>query len=158
MNGHVPLPIRTKPRYALEVALLAREEIDQLIAALSKGQVPAAHANALRLRVALELLKARRRRVTFFPDVELADPAWDMLLDLYCARLGGKTVTISSLCFASGVPATTALRWIKLLTTAGYVEREPDRCDRRRSQVTLTGDAAERMDRWIDGTVAEAVA
>src|SRR3546814_1843272 len=56
------------------------------------------------------------RTDTLFPYTTLfrSDPAWDMLLDLYlAAERNTRPVSISSLCIASAVPATTALRWIK---------------------------------------------
>jgi len=37
----------------------------------------------------------------------LADPAWDMLLDLTAARAESRAVSVSSLCIAAGVPTTT---------------------------------------------------
>ena len=64
------------------------------------------------------VIRARRLRSQFFPPSMFADPAWDMLLDLAAARLEGRAVAVSSLCIASAVPPTTALRWIKTLTDA----------------------------------------
>ncbi len=137
--------------------MLAREEIDRLIAALSKGQIPASHANALRLKAARELRRARRRRLALFPGIGFADPAWDMLLDLYCAKLSDERATVSSLCLASGVPATTALRWMQLLVSSEYITRVPDRTDRRRFYVALAPGTVERMNQWIDATFADGV-
>src|SRR3546814_4705778 len=62
------------------------------------------------------MLRQRRMREQYFPADMFADPAWDMLLDLYAARLDRQPVSVSSLCIAAAVPATTALRWIKTMT------------------------------------------
>src|SRR3546814_2543305 len=76
------------------------------------------------------MLRQRRMREQYFPADLFADPAWDMLLDLYAARLEHQPVSVSSLCIAAAVPATTALRWIKTMTEAGLFVREADPQDR----------------------------
>jgi hypothetical protein len=43
------------------------------------------------------------REQFFGPDL-FADPAWDILLDLYAARLEQQRVAVSSLCIAAAVP------------------------------------------------------
>ena len=91
------------------------------------------------------LIKLRRDRERFFPADIFADPAWDMLLDLFAARLEGKRVPVSSLCIAAAVPTTTALRWIRSLTEAGIFMRQVDRDDARRSHVEIAPAAADAM-------------
>lgn len=95
-----------------------------------------------------ELLRVRRMRDQFLPSDLFADPAWDMLLDLMAARLGGERVSVSSLCIAAAVPPTTALRWIRLLTDRGILIREADPADGRRIFIGLSDDAAEAILRW----------
>ena len=91
------------------------------------------------------LIKLRRDRERFLPGEILADPAWDILLDLTAARLEGKAVPVSSLCIAAAVPTTTALRWIRSLTEAGLLQRRLDSQDARRSHVELADTAADAM-------------
>jgi hypothetical protein len=91
------------------------------------------------------MIRQRRLRDRFFPADIFADPAWDMLLDLYAARLERRTVSVSSLCIASAVPATTALRWIKSLTDAGVFVREADPHDGRRIFIALSEKAEAGM-------------
>ena len=94
-------------------------------------------------------LVARRKRAEFFPANLFADPAWDMILDLMVARLEDKEVSISSLCIASAVPATTALRWVKALTDGGFIKRIPDKNDARRIYVALTDEACNALLSWV---------
>src|SRR3546814_15436252 len=89
----------------------------------------------------------RRVREQYFPADLCADPAWDMLLDLYAARLERQPVSVSSLCIAAAVPATTALRWIKTMTDAGLFLREADPDDGRRIFIALAGGAFAAMAR-----------
>ncbi|WP_430635499.1 hypothetical protein [Sphingomonas hankookensis] len=83
-------------------------------------------------------IRARRMRDQFLAGDLFADPAWDMLLDLFAARLEGSSVSVSSLCIAAAVPPTTALRWITTLSDAGLLMRREDPNDRRRAFMVLT--------------------
>lgn len=94
-------------------------------------------------------IRHRQLRGRFFDPALFADPAWDMLLDLAAARAEHKQVSVTSLCIASGVPPTTALRWIGQLTAAGLLERIEDHADRRRAFLALSDEAAEAMARYF---------
>jgi hypothetical protein len=100
------------------------------------GRAPVAQTSDAGLIRAM--IRIRRLREQFFPAELFADPAWDMLLDLTAARLEGRMVAVSSLCIASAVPPTTALRWIKTLTDAKLFERVADSNDGRRVFIELT--------------------
>lgn len=89
-------------------------------------------------------------RQNFFPDGLFSDPAWDMLLDLTHARLSSKRVSVSSLCIASRVPATTALRRIGDLVSQGLATRVRDESDGRRVFVDLTDEGYTRMLAYIE--------
>ena len=98
------------------------------------------------------ILKARLDRGRFFSPELFADPAWDMLLALYAAELGQQRVPVSSLCVASNVPMTTALRWISQLERENLIERRPDPFDARRFFLSLTRKAAEAMAQYFADT------
>ena len=106
-------------------------------------------------RVVRSAIRARRLRDQFFAAELFADPAWDMLLDLYAARLEGRRVSVSSLCIAAAVPPTTALRWIGTMHDAELFGREPDPTDKRRAHIKLTERAAAAM-RGYFGAAARA--
>ena len=95
------------------------------------------------------ILKARRARSKFFDGDLFADPAWDMLLELYAAEVGGQRISVSSLCTASDVPATTALRWIHTLEREQLVKRVGDPLDGRRFFVSLTGKGSNAMGEYF---------
>ncbi len=100
-------------------------------------------------RLVRRIIRQRQLRARFFDGDLFADPAWDMLLDLTAARAEHSRVSVTSLCIASGVPPTTALRWIGQMTDAGLLERIEDETDRRRAFVTLTDKAADTMARYF---------
>lgn len=99
----------------------------------------------------LSILKARRSRDRFFDADLFADPAWDILLELYAAELGQRRMSVSSLCGGSGVPATTALRWIKTLEVNGLIRRRNDPMDGRRSFLFLSEKAVRAMSAYFKG-------
>ena len=110
----------------------------------AKAPAPTVEAETVRA-----VIRARRLRSRFFSEELFADPAWDMLLDLTAARVEHSRVSVTSLCIASGVPPTTALRWIGQMTEAGLLERVEDEADRRRVFITLTDGAADAMARYF---------
>jgi DNA-binding MarR family transcriptional regulator len=66
------------------------------------------------------------------------DPAWEILLALFSAHEEGHQETVTSLCHASGVPFSTALRVLDRLEEHKLLIRRDDRNDRRRRLVNAT--------------------
>ena len=95
------------------------------------------------------LLRARASRKSLFDENLFGDPAWDMLLELYAARLGDRPVSVSSLCIAADVPTTTALRWITVLFEGGWIVRQDDPNDGRRTFVHLTPKALAAIEEFF---------
>lgn len=100
-------------------------------------------------RLVRRILRQRQLRARFFDGELFGDPAWDMLLDLTAARAEHVRVSVTSLCIASGVPPTTALRWIGQMTRQGLLLRVEDDADRRRAFITLSDGAADSMARYF---------
>ena len=100
-------------------------------------------------RLVRRIIRQRQLRTRFFDGDLFGDPAWDILLDLTAARAEHARVSVTSLCIASGVPPTTALRWIGMMTEAGLLQRVEDDTDRRRAFVALTDKAADAMARYF---------
>lgn len=96
------------------------------------------------------MMAARNARLKFFDHDLFFDPAWAMLLDLYRSELLGKSLCVSSLCLGSGVPGTTALRYLRILEDRGYVERIPDELDKRRSFVRLATRTRDAMASYVE--------
>ena len=100
--------------------------------------------------LARRYLQARRRRDTLFAGEIFADPCWDMLLDLFVSQALGRDVSVSSVCIASCVPQSTALRWLARLEALGLIERNPDPCDGRRTLIRLSETAVRDMAAWLE--------
>lgn len=104
------------------------------------GDLPQVSADTVRT-----VIRARRLRSRYFEEGMFADPAWDMLLDLLQAELAQLRVPVSSLCIAAAVPATTALRWLKTMTSQGIFVRRADPHDGRRVFVELAPQASQAL-------------
>ncbi|MEE4316518.1 hypothetical protein [Erythrobacter dokdonensis] len=85
-----------------------------------------------------QVIANRQARAKFFDPALFGDPAWDMLLDLAAAHGEGARVSVTSLCIAAGVPATTALRWLSQMVESGIFVRLPDPADKRRAFIALS--------------------
>lgn len=84
-----------------------------------------------------------------------ADPAWDMLLDLFAAAAEGRQVSVSSACIASGVATSTALRWVSELEEGGLLSRSPDPRDGRRTFLEIAPGASDAVERWLNATFVQ---
>jgi len=116
------------------------------------GEGPVVSAEAVR-----SIIRARRLRDQFMPGDLFADPAWDILLDLLQAEIIQHRVPVSSLCIASAVPATTALRWIRTLTDRQMLLRREDPHDARRVFIELAPATSSALRRYFDKVGAQAL-
>ena len=108
-------------------------------------------------RLVRRIIRQRQMRTRYFDGELFADPAWDILLDLTAARAEHMRVSVTSLCIASGVPPTTALRWISQMVDAGLLDRVEDETDKRRAFIALSENAADAMARYFAEVGKEAV-
>lgn len=102
------------------------------------------------------IIRQRQLRDRFFNSELFGDPVWDMLLDLAAATSEYRRVSVTSLCIASRVPPTTALRWIGVMTDEGLLQRVEDPQDRRRAFISLTDNAVSAIARYFEFLGADA--
>lgn len=91
------------------------------------------------------LVRERSRRRDYLDGDLLGEPAWDMLLLLFVAGVERRWMTQSSLAAFSGVPATTALRWLSVLTERGLAQQRLSWSDQRTVVVALQADGYATM-------------
>lgn len=115
----------------------------------TSDNVPLQHS-AISHRSIRRVLRARRARRCFMNGDLFADPAWDILLELFALRLEQRRIAVSSLGRIAGCPATTILRWIAKLEAENLIVREPDPRDRRRSFVELSCEGERAMRRYFE--------
>jgi DNA-binding MarR family transcriptional regulator len=101
-------------------------------------------------RLIRRIIRQRQQRDRFFSGELFSDPVWDMLLDLAAATSEYRKVSVTSLCIASRVPPSTALRWIGLMTEQGLLLRIEDPLDRRRVFIALSEKAMNAIARYFE--------
>jgi hypothetical protein len=90
---------------------LAREDL------LVDGQLAGCAAQEVEL-----ILRIRRARSQVLGEGLFSDPAWDILLQLYAAKLRRQTLALEDV--TTDVPGSTLARWVAVLAGRGLI-----RCD-----------------------------
>lgn len=109
---------------------------------------------AAKERVVRRLIARRRKREGLLGQGLFNDPAWDLLLELYSAKLSQCRCSVTGIVQASNVSHSTGLRWLDRLAQRGLVTRMSDRFDTRRTFVELTSEGESVMNdyfRCVDG-------
>lgn len=134
-----------------DLEIILQQNCENAMKALQSFNVIASERKpiAVTASVVRRFIKSRRERDTFLPKHLFADPAWDMLLELYASELDQRRVATSNLCDASAVPPTTALRWIGAIEKEGLIERKSDPLDARRIFVRLSSQGASSMEAYF---------
>lgn len=117
---------------------LRLDEVVEVEAMALRAQPSRAPSKKELQKLARRIYEARRSREKMLDGKLFGEPAWDMLLALFYMPAQGKFLSVSGLCFVSGVPPTTALRHQVVLTNEGLIERGPDELDQRRQFIRLT--------------------
>jgi DNA-binding MarR family transcriptional regulator len=102
------------------------------------------------LTLAKRIREVREKRKTFLAPELFGEPGWDILLSLYIASREGYRMIVTSVCHESGVPDTTAMRWLDSLREMGLVEKRRNPLDARASFVELKPETVERLDRILE--------
>lgn len=140
--------LRTMARQLMQMAAeIEAGDPDGGDAALHSSDTPSCDAidEAPLADFAESLYRHRRRRGRYLPSKLFAEPAWDILLDLFVNGVRDRPVSITSACIAGDIPATTGLRWLGVLEQERLIEREVSRTDARVTLVRLTREAREQM-------------
>lgn len=101
-------------------------------------------------QVCSEQRSRKRRAALIAPQGGIfADPAWDIILELYGAELRGQKLNASVLGLEAGIAQSTALRWLALLEKMGLARRTVDVFDKRRHWVALTKRAITGLEQYF---------
>ncbi len=148
----VDLPVRLLPQ---ELAMLnAAAAQAQKRSSVEIGGDTMDHERLARGRAA-RLVKLRHKRERVFGDKLFNDPAWNMLLELLIRRLDKQDTSLSTACIASGVPETTAVRFLQGLVENGLVVKNGNAIGQRVQHVMLTDEGFQKM---IDVLTANEIA
>lgn len=130
-------------RIAAQLALLAeREALARAHGAFGGGE-PKITARFVRA-----LTRDRARRSLWFaPDFR--HPGWSIMLELFARRLEGRSIRQGDLAPATGVPASTMLRWVDVLVEQDLLVRLKAEDHARGVLVELSEDGTRRMHGYL---------
>lgn len=103
---------------------------------------------------AKRLLSERRLRERHFDKQLFGEPVWDLLLDLFIAYEECRDISMSSAAIAANVSATTALRYVAMMTDQGMIVRRADASDARRVYVSLSAESRARVAEYLASAIA----
>lgn len=118
------------------------EQLKSLVDAELKVQITEDHIQSV--------LSVRRGREALFGRYLFADPAWDIILELYAAKLGNRQLSAAELARAIGLPQSVITRWLAVLTNARLVTRDNVEHGSGEGGVRLTEEAAAKFARLVD--------
>lgn len=114
------------------------DEITQVDAALLRNEPLPPPSRMALCRLACGIYDGRRLRDRLIDRPLFGEPAWDMLLALYCLPSRGEFLTVTALSYAATCPGSTGHRWQAVLTEEGLMEKGPQGVDGRKQFVQLT--------------------
>jgi DNA-binding MarR family transcriptional regulator len=98
----------------------------------------------------ISILILRRARDEIFGSSLFAEPAWDVLLELYAAGLGGRRMSLRDIALAIKIPESTAARWVAALADHGLVSAHADPNQPIMPWLALTERGAAQMKQLAD--------
>ena len=75
-----------------------------------------------------------------------ADSCWNMCLDIFICGLKEERVTVSAIAHSSGIPMTTAMRYINVMVEQGLIEKTPNPADNRMVFVSVSPDCLTKIE------------
>lgn len=128
---------------------LSREEADAARSILSKLVNDGREEGVDLLQLATVVRNSGRERLHFFAADVFGDPAWDIILSLYCAQGRGEQLSITALGHSAGHAQSTVSRWVPLLIKENIVERFHQEGDQRRVFLRLTRSGHAQTGLWL---------
>lgn len=99
--------------------------------------------------LASKIYEARRTRYQMLDRDLLGEPAWDMLLALYCLPDRGERLSITALSLAADLPQATGHRWQLVLAQRELLDQVPDESDGRRQFVKLSNKGRDLLESYL---------
>lgn len=95
------------------------------------------------------VLLIRRARSEVLGEHLFSDPAWDILLELYAAKLGNRTMSLADIARATETPQSTTKRWVAALEDRGLVQSRIDLASKM-IWLSITEGCADKLGRLTD--------
>jgi DNA-binding MarR family transcriptional regulator len=126
----------------------AHHLIDRLTGLLTGAGNNQERSKKARREFAVRIAESRRARASHLPNELFDEPAWDILLQLYCEFESGAPVALQALSQSVSAPQSTLGRWLDLLVQRDLVERVDDVAGNGRA-ARLSGNGFSRLDAYF---------
>lgn len=136
----------TLERQDVQTAYWLIEQLNQLMSGNGRKRTP--EAAKRRYDLACQIGAARRSRAALFPGELFDEPAWDIMLQLYCVAGRDEVATIYALGSSISAPLSTIERWVDYLVERDLVKNEgsSDNLDR---EIGLSENGFARLDAYF---------
>lgn len=105
---------------------------------IPEAQSPTAVPDTVLAGLAAQELRCRAKRSRHLPAALFGGGGWEILLELFVSEQCGGRTSLSSVCIASQLAKTTAIRYIALMVADGLVQRAQDPEDIRNKVISFT--------------------
>lgn len=78
-----------------------------------------------------------------------ADSCWNMCLDIYICGLKDEQVTVSAIAHSSGIPMTTAMRYINVMVEQGLLQKSSNPADHRMVFVAVSPECRSKIEKLL---------
>ena len=97
--------------------------------------------------LAIAIVAFRRVRSENFPAASFAEPAWDLMLELFIADAEGRRLTAGEVSQRCNISPGVLSRWLQYLSKSGLVVGDGD--GDLTDELTLSGEGMMRMERIL---------
>ena len=136
----------TLERQDVQTAYRLIEQLNELMAGNGRKGTP--EAAKRRYDLACQIGAARRSRAALFPGELFDEPAWDIMLQLYCLAGRDGVATIYTLGRSTSAPLSTIERWVDYLVERDLVKNE-GRTDNLDREIGLSKNGFVRLDAYF---------
>jgi hypothetical protein len=151
----VRLPASDENLHQLLAELLHRvSELEMKAAEAGQGPPSLGFSDDKLAALAVSIYRMRQHRQAYFDAALFAEPAWDMMLDLFINQVRGARVSTTSLCLAAGVPHATGIRWIRTLREHDLLRRFRAPDDARLMLIEITSKGYQLMRQCLSHGIA----
>ncbi|ATW04307.1 helix-turn-helix domain-containing protein [Sphingorhabdus sp. YGSMI21] len=77
------------------------------------------------------------------------DSCWNMCLDIYLCGLKDQQVTVSAIAHSSGIPMTTAMRYINVMVEQGLLQKSSNPADHRMVFVAVSQKCQAKIEKLL---------
>ena len=129
---------------------------DKNLRVIDGGLEPNNSQDGFRYRLADHVVHQNRARATYIHNLELGDPVWDFLLDLYASEHMDRSATIPDVACRIGRTTDMCKRYVTYLLEQGAIMQNTNRFTAKRLPLLVSEPTKKDLAAWLDNCVENA--